>query len=185
MKIRAVVLATIFLFISACSTPDIESATETNTPEGVTAESPVNEVEQDENYLLYDVGWSDDKSGVITTIDHVVIEEREDTLNGGTYNVLGVHFKLQNQSSEPLTTYPDQGKLVIGETQIESNMVASDRLGGELLNGATKEGYVAFDLPETVNFDSLSEIRLAWSHYTNVIDDTGYDIKLTLTEITP
>lgn len=140
---------------------------------------------EDEESIVYAIEWSDDKSGVITTISHAVIEEREDVIEGGTYNLMGVHFKLQNQSDKPLTTYPDQGKLVIGETQIDSNMFASDSLGGELLNGATKEGYVAFKLPSTINADELSEIRLVWSHYASFLDDTKYDVTLTLNKFTP
>ncbi|WP_102271321.1 DUF4352 domain-containing protein [Cytobacillus massiliigabonensis] len=180
MRVNVGIITVILLLLSACSTQDIETSSKLAEVENEKVEKS-----EEENDIIYKVGWSDDKSGVITTIDHVVIEEQEDTLNGETFNALFVHFKIQNTADEPLTTYPNQGKLVIGETQISADMLGSDDIGGELLNEVTKEGYIAFALPENIKADALGEIRLVWSHYADLLNDNKYDVTLKLSKLTP
>lgn len=156
--------------LSLASTPLESEETMSTTEKDVTAP------------IIYDVEWSDDKSGVITTIDGAVIEQKEDFLEGGTYNELSVYFKVENTSDANVTTYPNQATLMIGSTQIEANLIASDDIGGEILNGAIKEGFVTFDLDESIDVNSISDVRLTWTHYVSLLDDTNYDINLSFTK---
>lgn len=184
-KVKYVCAIFALLVVSACADSNVNSDEEVDQDtEEVTQATTVSESGA-YDYILYGIDWSDDKGGVLTTIDHARIEEQEDSLSGEKYNALFVHFKIQNNSDKPYDIYPDQGKLVIGNTQIDSNMYASDRLGGQLLNGAVKEGYVVFDLPNSIDVNSLSEIRLAWSHLFDILEDNNYDVNLKLNKKSP
>jgi hypothetical protein len=138
--------------------------------EGSTIEASV----KNKDPVIFSAGWSDEKYGVRTSIHGGQIVEKEDVMNG-PYKEFSLNYKIENKSNKTATTYVNQGKLIINGKQYEANIFESDNLGGEILNGVTKEGRVIYHIDHDLDVKSIKEIRLAWSHF-----DYQYDIKLNL-----
>lgn len=129
---------------------------------------------------VYNTNWNDEKDGVTTSIQRVEIYRTEKVVDGGFQNELAVTYKIENSSENSVSTFPEQGKLVIGNRQMNAVLSASDKIGGELISGAVSEGKVRFQLNDHIDVRTIEEIRLSWDHSAGNATDTKYDIKLKL-----
>mgnify|MGYP003393085867 CR=1 FL=1 len=90
--------------------------------------------------------------GLDVTIGEIAIEPGKIT----------VGMTLKNPTKETLTAFPDQGDLLIGSKQLESNLfMATGKLGGEIHAGIEKSGSLAFlDPNNSVDPSTLTSIDL-------------------------
>lgn len=130
--------------------------------------------------IFYNANWSDEKNGVKTSIESVEVYRTEKVVDGGYDNELAVTYKIENTSDNTVKTFPEQGKLVIGNTQMSADITASDKIGGELLSGVVREGKVRFQLSDDIDVKAIEEIRLSWDHSASNTAGAKYDIKLKL-----
>lgn len=134
----------------------------------------------------YTVSWSEDWHDVnfkITDVSVVEYDDEQATAALDTNFIAGVKFVITNNSDHKISTYPDQGKLVINGKQYDANMMVSDNVGGEVMNGSSVEGVVAYPLKDIESVDDVKEIRVVWSASdfdSGNMDDTGKDFDVPL-----
>lgn len=91
---------------------------------------------------------------------------------------------MVNKSKETLTCYPDQGELVVGKIQYDSNLLQSTGgLGGEIHPGVEKRGNMAFyDQNESLSLDDVNQInlRLGTVYGDNILRSTKIDWTINL-----
>lgn len=134
----------------------------------------------------FTVDWSEDWHDVnfkITDIS-VVQYSDEEIINAMDADfMIGVKFVIINNSDHKITTYPDQGKVVINGKQADSNMFVSDDVGGEIMNGSSVEGVVVYPLKDITSVDDVKEVRVVWNATdfdSGNMDDTGKDFDVPL-----
>lgn len=112
--------------------------------------------------------WEKEIDGVTSRIHSVSID----------YDNSSVHVRMTiaNNGQDSVTTYPDQGKLIIGKKQFDANIFASDNLGGEILSGVEKEGEVIFYV-DVEDLEAVDEVRMVWT--ANFMQDHDVTLKLT------
>lgn len=130
--------------------------------------------------IVYNTNWNDERNEVITSIESVEIYRTEEAVDAGFHNELAVTYKIKNNSQNSVYTYPEQGKLVIGNRQMNADPTAADKIGGEVLSGAVSEGKVRFQLNEHIDVKTIKDIRLSWSHSDEAAGKTKYDIQVKL-----
>jgi hypothetical protein len=69
---------------------------------------------------------------------------------------------IENTTNETLTAYPDQGNIVVGNTQYEASMFeGSGKLGGEIHAGVQKQGSIVFNDPNaTLDYLTIQSLDL-------------------------
>lgn len=89
-------------------------------------------------------------NGLDVTIGEIALEKGKIT----------VGITLNNNTKETMTTYPDQGEIIIGRIQLDNNMFSdSGDLGGEIHAGVEKQGTLAFlDSQSAVDMAAVKEI---------------------------
>lgn len=192
-------LSLVGITLAACSSGDETAKEKSGTATQKTVETSNNEntsstdtEELEEGVAArnkYTVNWSEDWHDVnfkITDVSVVEYNDEQAIAALDTTFIAGVKFVITNNSDHKISTYPDQGKLVINGKQYDANMFVSDDVGGEVMNGSSIEGVVAYPLKDIASVDDVKEIRVVWS--ANDFDsgdmtDTGkdFDIPLQLT----
>jgi len=148
--------------------------------------------------LKYTVDYEQDRGGVIIRITMVSIAPIEAVLadkESGAYfkeyadegikTIGGMKLEVKNTTDKTVNVYPDQGKLVIGDEQIDLGhfMFYSDDVGGEILAGIAKEGVMVFgskrSLPEDIHkmrYVVSAPIDEKWDNLSD--EDYDFDIEL-------
>ncbi|HHR3168042.1 hypothetical protein [Listeria monocytogenes] len=169
-----------------------ESTSTTNESEDLTEDETTMEEETDSGIIDsedYATSWSDDWKGLQTKISSVSVFKvdsaklAEDGEDGE--GLIVVNYELNNNSEIDFNTYPDQGVLVADGKQIDASMINSDDLGGELMQGVSKDGAVVYILPTLNDVSDIKDIRLTWSasyETDNYEEDSfkDYDARITL-----
>lgn len=160
--------------ISSSVEPVAESTAE-ELPEGVEARS------------IYTTDWSEDWHNTnfkITEVSVVQYNQAEAIEFTDSEYMVGVNFLIQNNGDHAITAYPDQGIAVINGKQYDADMLLSDSIGGDIIDGSTVEGMVIFAVPDLTSVDDLTKLRLTWpaNDYNDItdIDDTDKDFDVTL-----
>lgn len=105
------------------------------------------------------------------------------TVNGLNINIAEVKIEkdkvsigvnIQNPTQQKLTFYPDQGSIVIGDMQLDSNMfMGTGDVSGDVNAGVKRDGVIVFTVPEGKQLDiaSVKEIKL---NFGDVYNDSTY-----------
>lgn len=86
-----------------------------------------------------------------------------------TEDKISVGMNLENTTDKVLSFYPDQGKLVVGDMQLEANMfMTSGSVGGDVEGGVKQEGVVEFLAPEgkTIDVKAIKELKIKFGDVT-------------------
>ncbi|PLT35602.1 hypothetical protein [Bacillus sp. V5-8f] len=134
----------------------------------------------DHGRSVYNTAWSEEKNGIVTTIDQVKIYRTEKNIDEGFDNELSVSVKIENTTGHSIYATPEEGKLVIGKIQMNANTDASDKIGREILSGAVSEGTVRYQLKEDINIRSIKKIRLSWPQSDEKVKPESNDITINL-----
>lgn len=144
-------------------------------PEGVEARS------------VYATDWSEswhDTTFKITEVSVVQYNDQEAIEFTDSEFMVGVNFEIKNDGDHAISTYPDQGIAVINGKQYDSDMLLSDSVGGDVVNGSMIEGMVIFAVPDIESVDALNELRLTWTandfEDLENFEDTTKDFDVTL-----
>lgn len=115
----------------------------------------------------YTSDWSEDWNGLNFKIDKVAVAEMTDeeiAMKGIDNNyVVMVNYIITNNGDKDFNTYPDQGTIVIEGQQVDAEIFGSDNIGGEILQGVTKEGAVIYSVKNIEDVAAVKDIRLKWS----------------------
>lgn len=115
----------------------------------------------------YSADWSESWNGLDFKIDRVAIAEMtdEEVESQGIENnyIVMVNYVITNNGDKDFYTYPDQGVLVVEGQQVDAELFGSDDLGGEILQGVTKEGAVIYSVKNIEDVTAVKNIRLKWS----------------------
>lgn len=136
----------------------------------------------------FDANWSEtwhDMTFSITQVSAVEFTDAEATNYMDTKYAVGVNFVIENNSDHKISTYPDQGKVVINGKQYEADMFVSDDVGADVMNGSKIEGAVVYPLSDNdfTSIDDIKEIRVVWTAYdseTEDYNDMNKDFDVTL-----
>ncbi|MDA1477524.1 hypothetical protein [Bacillus changyiensis] len=82
---------------------------------------------------------------------------------------VNVGINLENTTKKVLNFYPDQGKAVVGDMQLEANMFLTDgEVGGEVQGGVKQDGVLEFAVPEgkEIDIDKVKKIKLNFGDVT-------------------
>lgn len=86
-----------------------------------------------------------------------------------------VGMNINNESNNKLSFYPDQGSVVVGNIQLEGNLLMTEGdISGDFHPGVEKSGVAVFDIPEgkTLNPKEITEIVL---HAGDVFNDETFE----------
>ncbi|EIT3790403.1 hypothetical protein V8K30_001647 [Listeria monocytogenes] len=169
-----------------------ESTSTTNESEDLTEDETTMEEETDSGIIDsedYATSWSEDWKGLQTKISSVSVFKvdpaklEEDGEEGE--GLVIVNYEINNTSKIDFNTYPEQGVLVTNGGQIEASMFESDDVGGEIMQGVSKDGAVVYVLPTLNDVSDIKDIRLTWSasyETDNYEEDSfkDYDARITL-----
>jgi hypothetical protein len=129
---------------------------------------------------IYSVNWSDHKDGLITSIKSIKIHKTEN-IDGGYNRELELSYNIENTSNTPSTSNLDTGKLVIDSIQTNPIIEENNKINGELLPGAMKNGKVKYHLDESIKLKNLDKVRLSWVYITgDTPEEQRQDINLLL-----
>lgn len=137
----AIMLLILAIGISGCPPAPEEEAErerETTTTERptTTTERPTTTTEVREKTVT--VNRTEVVNGLQVEVTEIVIESDE----------VSVGMNLENQSSNPVSFFPDQGDLLIDNMQLEANTFATrGDVSGTIVPGGTKSGTIIFDVP--------------------------------------
>lgn len=139
----------------------------------------------------YTSDFSEEWNGLVTKIYKVVLaeltDEEQEELNADSKYIVQVYLNIQNNGDKDISTFPDQGTLVIQGQQVDASLFSTD-LGGEIMKGVTKDDFVTFFVPKLENMAQINEIRLKWnSHFDsddyNEDDFKEHDVTLQLSKV--
>lgn len=184
------------LVLGACGDKAVEekgNATEVKESEVSSVESEsVAEIAEElpegvEARNVFTTDWSEewhDTTFKISDVSVVKYTEEEAVEFTDSEYLLGVNFSIQNNGDHAISTYPDQGIAIINGKQYDADMMLSDSIGGDIIDGSTVEGMVIFAVPDLTTVDDVKELRLTWpaNDYDDItdIDDTDKDFDITL-----
>lgn len=75
---------------------------------------------------------------------------------------ISVGINLENTTSDALSFFPDQGHVVIGDMQLDANLLmTTGDIGGEVQGGVKQDGVIEFLAPDSKQIDvaSVKEIK--------------------------
>ena len=154
---------------------EVEIEMETRVPAGEpepeepreTLNGPRIEYLGDARWLVYDKAvWKNDFEGLVTTIEGVAVSDNMQYVSEESVSAVVVKFRVENEAGSLFTTFPDQAALMTstGEHISIPNMWDTDPIGGEILPGEMKQGYVVWHLRRG-NAEQIEWIRLEWNAY--------------------
>ncbi|MEH7116154.1 hypothetical protein V7128_01845 [Neobacillus vireti] len=148
--------------VSTSSDQPVVSQPKENTEETKTVETQKETPKVDEG-KKFDAAVSQVVNGLKINIAEVKIEKDK----------VSVGMNIENSTQQKITFYPDQGSVVIGNMQLESNMfMGTGDLSGDINAAVKKDGVIVFTVPEGKELDiaSIKELKL---NFGTVYDD-GY-----------
>lgn len=82
---------------------------------------------------------------------------------------LEVGMNLENTNSQQVSFYPDQGKAIIGDKQVNANMFMGGEIGGDIAAGVKQDGVLVFPTANDSKLDpkSIKEIKLDFGDVTS------------------
>ncbi len=96
---------------------------------------------------------------------------------------INVGINIENTTNSVLNFYPDQGKAVIGDMQIEANLFMTDgSIGGEVEGGVKQDGVIQFLAPDGKEIDvkGIKEIKLKFGDVTTEDFMKNKDVSFTI-----
>ncbi|CCG50625.1 MULTISPECIES: hypothetical protein [Bacillus amyloliquefaciens group] len=137
--------------------------------------------DEDDSTVVHKLNWSEKKNDTTFKIDRVGIVKNE--MESGAEGAIAVHFVIDNRSKKDISTFPNQGTLLTNtKEQIDASLSLSEDIGGEIMSGAKKEGYVLYPIKKLNDPNDIKSIRVKWDFWpdkdvtTNAQD---FDINLT------
>ena len=137
--------------------------------------------DEDDSTVVHELNWSEKKNDTTFKIDRVGIVKNE--MESGAEGAIAVHFVIDNRSKKDISTFPNQGTLLTNtKEQIDASLSLSEDIGGEIMSGAKKEGYVLYPIKKLNDPNDIKSIRVKWDFWpdkdvtTNAQD---FDINLT------
>lgn len=148
-------------------------------------ENTDDETNDSEGYKYTDIkkhktDWSDSSwAGVQTSIDNINVGkfdgDYEDSDGTTLQGLIGVHFNVSSPDYD-VKIYPNQGTLTTNDgQQIDADIYESDDVGGDLLKGAKKDGWVYFFIPNMQNATDITSVRIIFTGNNYGDDDFAYD----------
>ncbi|MCI3194768.1 hypothetical protein GXP75_03550 [Bacillus sp. HU-1818] len=124
----------------------------------------VNELSDDDSTVVHEVNWSEKENDTTFKIDRVGIVK--DEMESGAEGAIAVHFTINNESDKDITTFPDQGTLLTNtKEQIDASLSLSEDIGGEIMSGAKKEGYVLYPVKKLSGPNEIKSVRIKWDYW--------------------
>ncbi|AHZ16263.1 MULTISPECIES: hypothetical protein [Bacillus] len=138
-------------------------------------------VSDDDSTVVHELNWSEKQNDTTFKIDRIGIVK--DEMESGAEGAIAVHFVIDNGSKKDISTFPNQGTLLTNtKEQIDASLSLSEDIGGEIMSGAKKEGYVLYPIKKLQDPNEIKSVRIKWDFWpdkdvtTNVKD---FDINLT------
>lgn len=154
MKKLLVLLSILSMFVlGACSESDVSTGGEGNSTEKKTESKEKAKPKEETGKKVDASSQSVEAAGMKVGLGEVKITKEK----------ISVGVNLENTTDQMLTFYPDQGKSVIGDMQLEANLfMTSGSIGGEVAGGVKQEGVIEFLAPEgkTIDVDAVKEVKL-------------------------
>lgn len=168
------IISTLVIVMSACNNENdqVNAENEQSSKKIVTPDDK-GTVEED-GFLKYrSTEWSDEYEGLKLRVNSVSLGLEDK----GVY----IWISEENTSDRSFSINTSTSKIVTDDgTQYEVDFVNSDRIGGDLVAGAKRDGDLVFDT-DYENIRDLSEIRLIFSITDSAnYKSKEYDIKLNL-----
>lgn len=94
-----------------------------------------------------------------------------------------VGVNITNTTTKKLIFYPDQGHLVIGDMQLDSNMfMESGKIGGEVEAGVKENAVLVFPAPDGKKIDvkSVTQIKVLFGDVTTDDFMTNKPVEFTI-----
>lgn len=165
----------------------------TEAPTAIAEEEP----SVSEDVLRFDdILEEQDRGGVVIRVTGVTLapiemlledEETSDWFqeyaDEGVQTVGALGIEVENLTDQIVSIYPDQGVVLVGNEQVDTDLWLSDDVGGDMNPGILKDGAVVFMLERSVPED-ISTVRYqvdaAFDEDYDDISDAGYDFTLDL-----
>lgn len=96
---------------------------------------------------------------------------------------VNVGINIENTTNKQLHFYPDQGKAVVGNMQLDANMFLTDgQVGGDVEGGVKQEGVLEFTVPEgkEIDVNSVKEVKLKFGDVTTEDFMKNKDVSFTV-----
>ncbi|MCY8975656.1 hypothetical protein [Bacillus atrophaeus] len=127
-----------------------------------------NQEESDQNNdgstAHHKVNWSEQVHGTTFKIDQVSVVKQQ--MESGAEGAIGVHFIIDNESVKDISTFPNQGTLLTNtKEQIDASLSLSEDIGGEIMSGAKKEGYVLYPVKKLSGPNDIKSVRIKWDYW--------------------
>lgn len=158
-KLLTLVTVLLLSVIAACSSSDVSTGSEGNSvekKEEVTTETTEEVVEEQPE----ETGKTIDATAQTVTVLGMKVGLGEIKI---AEDKISVGVNIENTSDGMLMFYPDQGQLVTGDMQLDSNMfLASGNIGGDVHSGVKQDAVLEFLAPEgkLIDVNAITEIRL-------------------------
>jgi len=142
------------LSLAACGSSDVSTGGSGNSTEKNEETTEKKEAKKDDGSKRIDASnQSVDALGMKVNLGEIKIAEDK----------ISVGMNIENTTDKALSFYPDQGKLVIGDMQLDANMfMTSGQIGGDVQGGVKQEGVIEFLAPEgkKIDVNAVKEIKL-------------------------
>ncbi|AYC54164.1 hypothetical protein ABES28_13305 [Bacillus licheniformis] len=96
---------------------------------------------------------------------------------------INVGINLENTTDKQLHFYPDQGKAIVGDMQLDANMFLTDgAVGGDVEGGVKQDGVLEFSVPEgkEIDVNSVKEVKLKFGDVTTEDFMKNQDVSFTV-----
>ncbi len=170
----------------------VVTATPTPTPKP----SPTPAQENAAIVKLDNLNLEQDRGGVILRVHGVAIARWDDmpaefkdaasifTYWDGVKYVGILSVEVENTTDKTINVFADQGIVVVGQEQVDTDLWTSEDVGGEFLAGVRRKGLILFGLKEEHNFDEIDSIRYVVDapidDNFNPLADADYDFQIPL-----
>lgn len=173
---RALVLlsTTLLLGLGACASSDVSTGGSANSAEKKTTTTASKPATTEENVKKFSGSTiSADVLGMHVGLGDIKISEDK----------IEVGVNLKNTTDKKLSFYPDQGKLVVGDMQLDANMfMTSGKIGGDVEGGVKQDAVLVFPAPEGKKIDvkSISQVKLIFGDVTTADFMQNKPVELTV-----
>lgn len=151
IKVKRVGLTAILVILALMFTGCAPTDVDTGSGDGDKSESKDNG--EIANEKRFKANQSTEALGVKVQIAEVVMKEDR----------IEVGMNLENTNSQQVSWYPDQdGKAIIGDKQLNADMLGSGEIGGEIANGIKQDGVLVFTTSNNskIKPEEIKEIQL-------------------------
>ncbi|MEC2275450.1 hypothetical protein ACFVIX_22620 [Bacillus subtilis] len=137
--------------------------------------------DEDDSTAHHNVNWSKQVQGTSFNIDQVSVVK--EPMDSGAQGAIAVHFVIDNESEKDISTFPNQGTLLTNtKEQIDASLLLSEDVGGEIMSGAKKEGFVLYPIKKLNDPNDIKSIRVKWDLWPDKDVSTNvheFDVTLT------